>query len=206
MVIMKKLPTQLRCGPKPLVSEFVQARNYESGARKTGFMKPVGGMWTSTYDTAFEEGWPAWCIGENFHLEHLNEAYLLEPVECRVIELAGFDQCHAFMARYGRQLHSLPSSADRWFMEPGADPERVYARAYEHFDTPSMACPVWEDVMADADCVRLLTPYAMNVRLGPYLCFNGWDCESTVWLRWKFEGQATKVDLSSQIKRHKLAV
>lgn len=54
-------------------------------------------------------------------------------------------------------------------------------------------------MMADADCVRLLTPYAMDVRLGPYLCFNGWDCESTVWLRWRFEDVATKVDISSRL-------
>ena len=156
-------------------------------------------MWTTTWETAYTEGWPSWCIGESFHLEHLDVAYLLEPVECNVIELFGFDQCHEFMARYAKQLIELDMdrSMRRWFEEPGNDPDFIYTRAYEHFNDPSMAHPVWEEVAKDADCVRLLTPYEFNVRLGPYLHFNGWDCESTIWLRWKFAGAARRVPLDT---------
>lgn len=204
MVVRKTLPTQLRCGSEPKKELFREVGNYGESER-TGFMKPVGGLWTSTWDTAFEDGWPQWCIGEEFNLDHLSEAWLLEPVECNVIELFGFDQCHDFMVRYAKELYQLPKTELRHW---DSDPYNAYARAYEHFDTPSMACPVWTEVVKDADCVRLLTPYAMDVRLGPYLCFNGWDCESTIWLRWRFSGAAKHVDLSKQIKamkRHEYA-
>ena len=199
MVVRKTLPVQLKTGIRPVKSKFEEARNYGHEGRRSGFMKPVGGMWTSTYETAFEDGWPAWCIGEDFRLDDLKKAYLLEPVECNVIELAGFDECHEFMVRYGKQLYSMPGPEKDLRLERFADPDGVYARAHEHFDTPSAVCPTWEEVMEDADCVRLLTPRDWNVRLGPYLHFNGWDCESTVWLRWKFAGAARKVDLSAQL-------
>ena len=195
MIQRKTLPLQLHTGKRPLKCRFEVPRNYGSEGR-SGWMKPVGGLWTSTYETAFTEGWPGWVLGEEFHVEQLEQAWVLEPVECNVIELAGFDQCHEFMVRYAKQLFSMPDSGLRGSII-GADPEGVHARAYEHFDTPSMACPVWTDVMQDADCVRLLTPYAFNVRLGPYLFFNGWDCESTVWLRWKFVGAAKRVSLDT---------
>lgn len=200
MIQRKKLPTQLHTGKRPLRSRFELARNYMSEGSRSGWMKPVGGLWTSTWETAFTEGWPSWVLGEEFHVEQLDQAWLLEPVECNVIELAGFDQCHEFMVRYAKQLYSLSDSGLKSMIfdnEAQLDPERPYARAHEHFDTPSMACPVWEEVMQDADCVRLLTPYAWNVRLGPYLFFNGWDCESTVWLRWKFKGAAKRVSLDA---------
>jgi hypothetical protein len=199
MIQRKTLPPQLHTGRRPLKGRFEQARNYGSEGRHSGYMKPVGGMWTTTYETALTEGWPWWVLAEDFHVEQLDEAWLLEPVECNVIELAGFDQCHEFMVRYAKQLFSFDSGLrDNIIL---SDPDGVYARAYEHFDTPSMACPMWEDVMQDADCVRLLTPYAFNVRLGPYLFFNTWDCESTVWLRWKFKGAARRVSLDAMRNR-----
>lgn len=202
MVVRKKLPLQLKTGIKPVKSKFKDARNHGHAGQPSGFMKPVHGMWTTTYETALEEGWPAWCLAEDFRTADLRKAYILEPTECNVIELAGFDQCHDFMVRYAKELYTLSKLPKL----EGMDPEGAYARAHEYFDSPSLACPVWEEVAKDADCVRLLTPYAHNVRLGPYLFFNGWDCESTVWLRWKFEGTAKKVDLLSEIATSKIAV
>ena len=200
MIQRKALPTQLHTGKRPTKAGFEPALNYNSGARRSGYMKPVGGLWTTTWETAFDEGWPAWVLAENFHVEQLNQAWLLEPVECNVVELAGFDQCHEFMVRYAKQLFSLPDSGLRDLII-SSDPDGVYARAHEHFDTPSMAAPIWEEVKKEADCVRLLTPYAFNVRLGPYLFFNTWDCESTIWLRWCFRGAARRVDLTTQIEK-----
>lgn len=210
MIQRKTLPTQLHTGKRPTKRGFEVAHNYAHEGRHSGYMKPVGGLWTTTWDTAFSEGWPGWVLAEDFHVEQLDKAWLLEPVECNVIELAGFDQCHEFMVRYAKQLYSFDSGLRSSIIDTEAtyDPERPYGRAYEHFDTPSMACPVWEEVMQDADCVRLLTPYAFNVRLGPYLFFNTWDCESTIWLRWNFSGAARRVDLTTQIeegRRHEYA-
>jgi hypothetical protein len=210
MIQRKTLPTQLHTGKRPLKGRFETPVNYGSEGRRSGYMKPVGGLWTSTWETAFTEGWPSWVLGEEFHVEQLDQAWLLEPVECNVIELAGFDQCHEFLKRYGKQLYSMPRNEG--VPPPGASlpypfdgvetyEDSPYGMAYSTWDTPSAVCPVWEDVQQDADCVRLLTPYAMDVRLGPYLCFYGWDCESTIWLRWKFKGAARRVSLDAMRNR-----
>lgn len=201
MIERKTLPTQLHTGKRPLKNRFENPQNYGGKERRSGFMKPPGGLWTSTWETAFDVGWPSWCLGEDFRTEQFEEAWLLEPVECRVIELAGFDQCHEFMKRYAKELHSWPKT-DAWESMLEHDPDSVYRRAHEAFNTPSMACPVWTEVAKDADCVRLLTPYAFDVRLGPYLFFNTWDCESTIWLRWRFKGAARRVDLTPQLALH----
>lgn len=200
MVVRKTLPVQIFTGSKPERAKFKEVENY-SDNRATGFQKPYGGMWTSTWETAFSEGWPYWVLGADLHTEQLNEAWLVTPMECRVIELVGFDMCHEFMVKYAEQLYKdLPSFHDP--ADYGGD--SAFRRALSAFGNPSMACPVWTRVMEDADAVRLLTPYSMDVRLGPYLTFNGWDCESTIWLRWAFDDKETrKVDLTEAIEKYK---
>lgn len=192
------LPLQLHTGKRPLKYRFEKPRNYGVEARG-GYMKPVGGLWTSTWETAFEDGWPSWLLSEDWRTDQLREAWLLEPVECRVIELAGFDMVHEFMKRYATELYQFPHPHLQY---PSIYEGTVYGTAQQAFNTPSAACPVWENVAKDADAVRLLTPWAMDVRLGPYLAFYGWDCESTIWLRWKFRGPARRVDLTQRIAAH----
>jgi hypothetical protein len=194
------LPTQLHTGKRPLKYRFEPAENYGEGKR-TGFHKPYGGLWTSTFETAFESGWPSWCLGEDFAVEQFQEAWLLEPRECRVIQIAGFPMVHEFMRRYAVDL--WPEITEKMRSESG--PRYYGIEGYEDVDFSSGAgmCPAWERVAEDADAVRLLTPYAMDVRLGPYMSFYGWDCESVVWLRWCFDGRARRVDLTPHIESHR---
>lgn len=202
MVTKKRLPTQLFCGQKPVREKFNPAKNYGDGAG-AGFMKPSGGLWTSTWETAFDVGWPSWCIGEDWRTDSLEPAWLLEPRECRVIELAGFDMCHEFMLRYGQELYSRPThkvqarGAFVW-KEPLPMPEYTL-RDGRKIRSGHSLCPVWERVAEDADAVRLLTPYDFDVRLGPYIAFYGWDCESTVWLDWQFEDGVEPVVLTELV-------
>lgn len=198
MVRYTKLPVQLWLGKGPPVEEkFEPALNY-GASRKGGYMKPVGGMWTSTWETAFEDGWPNWCLGEGFREDSLGEAWLLTPKPMRVIELAGFHMVHEFMKRYAERLYSTPGLDDQPYYN---DIEGI---PKEELVGTSAMCPVWERVAEDADAVRLLTPYAPDVRLGPYMAFYGWDCESTVWLRWGFEDEAEAVDLTPHVEQYRI--
>jgi hypothetical protein len=199
LIQRKTLPTQLHTGKQPLKERFEPPQNYGE-EKRAGYMKPYGGMWTSTWGTAFDEGWPAWCLRESFHIGQFEEAWLLEPEECRVIELIGFDMCHEFLSRYGQELYRFPDDMGK--LPPFFRSDGPHAKAHERWHTPSAVCPVWEKVAEEVDAVRLLTPYSPDVRLGPYLCFNAWDCESTIWLSWKFSG-VTRVDLSPYIDEHK---
>lgn len=196
-----KLPTQLHTGKRPLKGRFQQPLNY--GKWPSGFHKPVGGMWTSTYETAFDVGWPSWVLDEEFHVEQLEQAWLLEPRKARVIELLDFPMCHEFMRRYAHDYSGAAACMRErfgaswlWSLEGYEDVD---------FGGASLMCPEWERVAEDADAVRLLTPYGMDIRFGPYLTFNGWDCESTIWLDWCFAGPARRVDLSPQIDAKRLA-
>jgi hypothetical protein len=168
-----RLPTQIFIGNRPVEDKFVAVRNYGTpDAPIAGVYKPSGGIWTSTWETAFEIGWPWWCLAEDFH--EIVEGWLLEPRPCRVLTIDDFETALAFMRQYGTTIKGLSMTVH----------------------------PEWEKVAVDYDAVRVTNPYSPGLRFGAAeelgLLFYGWDCESTVWLRWCFEGEATYVDLSEQ--------
>jgi hypothetical protein len=137
--------------------------------------KPNGGLWTSTWETAFITGWPSWTREEDFLVR--DTGWLLHPAQARVISIGGLDDALEFEREYGY----VPT----WWTKE---------------DPLHMILLDWVKVAQDADAVRLTSPYHPGLRFGYQLRsainWYGWDCESTWWARWCFEGDPEPVDLA----------
>ena len=163
-----KLPTQAHVNSrKPSADRFEPPMSGKSGG---GFGKPSGGFWTSTFDTLTEDGWVAWCRAERFRecgRSETVEVWLLEPVVCRVYEVRTKHDNLEFHQQYGVEWEG-----SQYMMYSGID---------------------WLAVADDYDAVRLVNPYADGIRFSDIAStFYGWDCESTLWLRWAFEDSLRK--------------
>ena len=135
--------------------------------------KPAGGLWTSTYATAWQDGWPGWC-----HYEQPDwldtTGYLLEPVEALVLNLDTVDRALGALDLYGRPIIDRPSFGIR---------DRLRS-----FD--------WLRLVDECSAVRCSgIVQSSELRFGDSLVWNSWDCESTVWFRWAFEGEPVPVVL-----------
>ena len=166
---MELLPTQVFCGSRPDPTRFTPVTMYH-GRPSMGNGKPNGGMWTSTWETALEDGWPAWSVREGYGSVY--PAWLVKPKPCRVYTITDKFTALDFLNRYGVNFGN--EEYDLWL-------------------------PDWIHVSLDLDAVRLTAPYDPELRFAtdPKLGSNfyGWDCESTVWLSWQFEDDFEEVDL-----------
>jgi len=190
-----KLPTQIYI-PSPSrggrAFAPTEKRIHPPSAKGGGYVKPGGGLWTSTFETHGEQGWFNWCSSEQPNWLH-RFGYLLEPVECRVFEIATKKDHDKFHDRYARPLPS-PDFEREWKMPMGRDGLGI------------LSCVIdWEAVLADADAVRLVNPWEMRWggeeggRWAHTITFYGWDCESTWWSRWLFDGKAKRISLPDVI-------
>lgn len=169
LVRVERLSTQVFIGAQPDVRRFDPITDYGDAVERglpCGWLKPHGGLWTSTWETAFTVGWPAWCIAEEF--KPIEDGWLLKPARARVLTIRSGADVDAFMRCYGEPL---------W---PGSHRE----------------CPAWSRVAEGADAVRLVAPHNPEIRFSPvHMTFYGWDCESTLWFRWCYAGEPEHVDL-----------
>lgn len=166
---MEKLPTQIFCGPRPDQACFRPV----TGVAGNG--KPRGGFWTSTWETAFEDGWPWWCLRERYSI--VETGWLMQPLPCRVLTISDKRSALSLMENYGINI--------------------AKQRRYE------LWLPDWARVARDFDAVRLTAPYDPELRFSTHpkigINFYGWDCESTVWLSWQFgDDDPEPVDLSER--------
>lgn len=157
------LPMQLHA----LDSENTWSDDFEYDLTPDSRNKPVRGFWTSTYtpDEDFPSDWLRWCDGEQFRSwpKHL----LIKPHEdarvCSVVSL--------------KMLMRLPH---RTLRSRGGVPLGVvldFPRIAEH----------WDAVHLPEDMVYALR-YDNHDEAGNELSnFYAWDCESTVWLRKKWD-------------------
>lgn len=160
------LPKQLHIGRKPVPGAGEEIT-------RAGFGKPPGALWTSTYETAWEEGWPWWLESEGYDYpwsvrpmpDDGQIGWLLHPRECDVWQIDTAAEASEFLDEFAKNPY----------------PEVTGIGAFDKI-------PDWEAVIASGiDAVRLTCPYDFEVRLGMGLTFYGWDCESTAWLSWQFD-------------------
>lgn len=127
--------------------------------------KPSGGFWTSTYLGDHGSGWTNWCLGEQFDCSRDNprwRAWLLHPCPgARVYVIDTLADLHALVNRFYHERR-YPSG---------------HISAYPH----------WERVAEEYDGVRLTEEGVWRTRLTFPTDLYGWDCESTLWLRWAFD-------------------
>lgn len=169
---MEQLPTQLFCSPhRPTRDGFRPV----VGSRFNG--KPDGGFWTSTWETAWDEGWPGWCAREQYG--YTERGWLLDPLPCRVYTVTDEMTATVLCERYC--IPTFPDSPyPSW-----------------HLD--------WEQIAQEWDAIRLTAPYNPALRFASpdskiSMNFYGWDCESTVWLRWMFEAEPIFADMGEKAK------
>lgn len=150
---------------RPSRESFREVENWDptNEAQNGGlYIKPYGGMWTSTLretDDGLTCGWVEWCRAESWGLTDESRVFALDVGDVRVFEIDGTDDLAALLDAYGRDP-GLPGL------------------------TRSFAAPDYEALRGDGyDGVRLTDRGQRETRFSrPGL--YGWDAESTVWLRW----------------------
>jgi hypothetical protein len=136
---------------------------------RMGINKPLGGLWTSTYlGIELGSAWTLWCTRENFQGPIFPNAWLLYPEPAiKVYTINTYNDLARLLAKY-----AIPSEyyADK-------DIREIFGRRFLDFARISM----------DYDAIHLTKHGEYSTRLTFPLTLYGWDCESTLWFRWKFE-------------------
>ena len=133
--------------------------------------KPLGGLWTSTFtpNYTFCSGWLSWCSTNmpKWLPESENCCWVLIPSpNAKIYEVDNEDDYISLFKKGYRYYHEI---LNKW-------------------------CIDWEKLSKDYDALHLTesglvecatTNFELNY---PELhSLYGWDCESTVWFRWKFD-------------------
>lgn len=135
--------------------------------------KPLHGFWTSTYHGQHGSGWCQWCLSEEFEVERSDPTFrvwTLEPdPEARIYTIDKHADLKRLCQLYGRTR--------TW----GEDsPYGPYHDTY----------PDWSLVAEFYDGVHMTEKGQGETRLTRPLNLYGWDCECTLWFRWKFTAVA----------------
>jgi len=121
--------------------------------------KPTGGLWTSTFRLETNDSdWIEWCRSEMPDWE-TETKWALYPTPARILEIDTLEDCEKLYASYG----------------VGWDP-----------DAFNLGTINFEKMLLDYDAVHLTAKGQAETRLTRPSLY-GWDCESTLWLRWMFE-------------------
>lgn len=135
------------------------------------FWKPSGGLWTSTYDPILGSEWIS--VAEEVNKATGKESfYVLYPSpDAKIYVINCYNDYHRLVEKY-----------------PSCPPE-----ALSDILRRALTMPDFERIAEDYDAIHL-TAFGERSTRHPYLYgitetyrFLGWDCESTVWFRWKFD-------------------
>ncbi len=138
--------------------------------RGAGWVKPQGGMWTSTYlpKAAYGSDWGRYCVRDTdqegrFAIYTLRW-WLLEPLPgARIVTIDTLEDLRKLGNRY------------------------VLARtSYSYFLD-------FEAISQDYDAMHLTEAGQVRTRLTYPDNLYGWDCESTLWFRWCFSAEAKEI-------------
>jgi len=146
------------------------------------FVKPKGGVWTSSYTPAgeYESNWLRFCSRETYLTsnEHTNGLILKPSGDCKITEI----NCQS-------ELRTLVSKYGRW--DEGKDRERP--RYITNItDIPSLD---FEKMAKDYDGIHLTEEGQWRTRFGDRNLY-GWDAESTLWFNPHCLKQVDTIDLS----------
>ena len=150
---MVKLMPQLFCTEEEKFREIEPVRN-------TKFVKPEGGLWTSTYtpDKKFPSAWVEWCVHEMQEwLEDVNFFLLIPRDDANVYVIDSYKDLKHLYKRFG-----ISSEFGFTIMD-------------------------WEEIAKEYDAVMLTEEGEISTRFSTPLSLHGWDCESTLWFRDVFE-------------------
>lgn len=158
---MQRIETCAYVGKKEPSKEGFEAP-YTS-IRGASWVKPEGGLWTSPYEAYFGSPWCQWCLTEEFRVKRDHpyfHLWLLEPDP----------NSHIYVIDSEQDLIDLVAAYPAKPISPG------YPFEY----------PDWLKVAEDFDGVHLTDEGQWQTRMSQPANLYGWDCECTLWLRWKF--------------------
>jgi hypothetical protein len=127
--------------------------------RNDSWHKPQGGLWTSTKDENIVSGWYEWAHSEGMLPTEATTWELTPERDAVLIEVDSLGDLTALLERY--------SEGERWGRMPRIDFEAMVQDGFDGMHLTDSG--QWATRMSDPS-------------------LYGWDCESTVWFRWAFEG------------------
>lgn len=169
----KTLPTQLWLGGpgEPKADKIPEIKN------EPRFVKPRGGMWTSTYNEESGSSWLQFLLSEYREGLPKNTGWLLMPTRCRVFTID--------------TLQDLEEAVARWTVPQIPELEKI--DFFKHLID-------FEAAQKEVDAIHLTEEGQWRTRLEiPNL--YGWDSESTLWFRCFFQQGLTKINLK-RFKAH----
>jgi hypothetical protein len=141
--------------------------------------KPSGGFWTSTFNEETISDWIRWEKSEGYWSEgDVVTGYLLKPKsKARLYVIDSIEDCRKLLKDYGYILDFFKASYEKLVKAYGEDG----AQMYYFID--------YEKMMKEYDGLHLTRKGYLDCmeKAKPLGVFNGFDCESTIWLHWEFE-------------------
>ena len=157
-------------------------KEFKPAQNETLWRKPKkGGLWTSTYDEKLGSDWLQWGIAEDYNNPDdliFKNCWLLYPeANINVYEIDTY-----------ADLENLCKKASQSYTFGETSPHGPYEETY----------PDWEVLAQEYDAIHLTVNGQCETRLSRPLTLYGWDCESTLWLQWKF----AKVEYIGDLQVH----
>lgn len=142
----------------PSIEEFRPIENRH-------FVKPKGGLWTSTYLNEFGSSWVQFCLsGYQIAISNKKPFLLTPSKDTRIYVVNSYNDLVYLMENY-KQCH--PSSDS-------------YQQPTTHFID-------FEEISLDYDAIHLTDEGQWETRLSQPHNLYGWDVECTLWLNWSFD-------------------
>lgn len=154
-----KLHTQLFMGKeKPTKNKLMDVKNQS-------FVKPSGGLWTSTYEEKKGSDWTSFCENNHFKDIKKHNFYLLEPEkDIKIYTIDKYNDLASLMENYKENDFDNPFGHFS-FLRPFLD---------------------FEKISQDYDGIHLTSRGQFETRMSRPESLYGWDVESTLWFRWCF--------------------
>ena len=162
--------TTVMVKPQLFCTEQEEFREIEP-VRNTKFIKPVGGLWTSTYtpEEEYPSAWVEWCVREEPEwIKDVNFFLLVLKDNARVYVIDSFEDLKHLYSRFGISSEFRFTVMD------------------------------WEEIAKHYDAVMLTEAGQVHTRFSHPLSLYGWDCESTVWFRDVFES-VKKIEINIEL-------
>lgn len=122
------------------------------------FIKPNGGIWTSSYNEEYGSDWIRWMHNEQFYNNGYEDIYLLKPRDdAKIYTIDSYEDLKALVDKYPPIVHMLGTFLD------------------------------FEAISNDYDGIHLTAKGESATRLTSGISLYGWDVECTLWFRWCFE-------------------
>jgi hypothetical protein len=125
--------------------------------------KALGGLWTSTYvGRKYGSSWVQWMLEEGWGYEEGEKApawLLCANMDARIYHIDTYKDLDILMQEYGKPIYKGSDLQVLDFIKLSKDFDAIHLTA------------------RGQEATRLSMPYNLY----------GWDCESTFWLKWKFD-------------------